>query len=241
MHKSDFNKTSANGGKLRTVVIVGGAIGVLLLAGLATYTWQLRQQLEQLTANDTPATLESLFDSPGRADDSPASLFGGTPSAPSLFGHSSAFAGDPFQQMEEIRQQMDAMMNSVFGGPSPAITGIPGFGSLSGNSLFGADPFSTLGMNQLTINLRETDETLELVIPVREGQEFELSTDVQEDRLTVSGTLSWQQQSSQSGMSSQRQGSSQFSRTVVLPNNVDPTGLVTEHRENEIVISLPKV
>ena len=239
MHESDFNTAASSSAKLRTVMITCGVIGFLMLAGLAAYTWQLQQQVRQLQADARPSSaVEALSD---QVDTGAApSLFNQQPSGPSLFGNAPA-AGDPFAHMQQMRQQMDTMMNSLFGGPAPAITGIPGFGGAPGNTLFGADPFSSLGMNQLTINLRETDEALELVIPVREGQEFELSTDVQEDRLTVSGTLSWQQHSSQNGMNSQRQGSSQFSRTVVLPGNVDPTGLMTEHRENEIVISLPKV
>lgn len=236
MHESDFNKTFASSAKLRTVIIVCAVIGFFMLAGLTVYAWRLQQQVEQLRTESLPSAPQSLSGA-----DAPAQLFEPRLSAPSLFGNTQALPTDPFQQMEQIRQQMDAMMSSVFGGAAPAITGIPGFGSAPGSSLLGADPFANLGMNQLTINLRETDDTLELVIPVREGQEFELSTDVQEDRLTVSGTLSWQQQSSQNGVSGQRQGSSQFSRTVMLPANVDPTGLVTERRENEIVISLPKV
>lgn len=241
MHESDFNTPSASGGKLRTLLIAGGLTGLLMLVGLTVYIWQLQQQLEQLRADAAPSALQSLLDAAETGANTQQQLFDTSPSTPSLFGNSPAQAADPFQQMEQIRQQMDAMMNSMFTGASPAITGIPGFSNTPGRSLFGADPFASLAMNQLTINLRETDESLEVVIPVREGQQFELSTEVDEDRLTVSGTLSWSQQSSQSGLSSQRQGSSQFSRTVVLPNNVDPAGLVTEHRENEIVIIVPKV
>lgn len=241
MQQSDVSNTSLDRRRVRTIAVVCGVVMSLTVAGLATYIWQLRQQIEDLSAGSEQPALQSLLESAHVAPDSSEQFFNNNPAVPPLSGPSTALPVDPFQHMEEIRRQMDAMMSSIFNSPSPAITGVPGFGSLSGDSLFGADPFASLGMNQLTLNLRETDETLELVIPVQEGQEFELSTDVEEDRLTVSGTLSWQQQSSQNGVGSQRQGSTRFSRTIVLPGNVDPTGLVTEHKENEIVISLPKV
>lgn len=232
MQESDFNKTSSSDGKFRTAVIVGGVIGLFMFVGLAAYTWQLQKQLAELRPAPENSALYSLFDQPSANTAQPVNP---------LVQPNSQLPTDPFQHMEQIRQQMDAMMNSVFGAAPPAISGIPGLSATPGSSLFGADLFGSLGMNQPAINLRETEQALELVIPVQQGQEFELTTDVQEDRLTVAGTVSWQQQSSQNGVNSRREGSSQFSRTVVLPANVDPTGLVTEHRENEIVISLPKV
>jgi HSP20 family molecular chaperone IbpA len=241
MQTSDFNKTPSDGSKVRTAIIVASVTGLIMFLGLAAYIWQLQKQIADLTTASADSRLSSLFDESAANSRSVHPVPGASPSVNSLFGGSAGLSADPFQQMELIRQQMDAMIGSVFGSSSPAITGIPGISASPGNSVFGSHPFAGLGMNQPIINLRETDDTLELVIPVHEGQEFELSTDVQEDRLTVSGTISWQQQSSQNGMSSRRQGSSQFSRTVVLPANVDPAGMVTEHRQNEIVISLPKV
>jgi HSP20 family molecular chaperone IbpA len=241
MHTSDFNKTPARGSKVRAAIIIASVTGLIMFLGLTAYTWQLRRQIAELTVASEDSRLSSLFAESG-ADSHPVSdIFGANSSGTPLVGGLSVLSADPFQQMELIRQQMDAMMGSVFGSSSPAITGIPGLSASPGDSLFGAQPFAGLGINQPNINLRETTDVLELVIPVQEGQEFELSTDVQQDRLTVSGTISWQQQSSQNGVSSRRQGSSQFSRTVVLPANVDPAGMVTEHRQNEIVISLPKV
>ncbi|MDP2284997.1 MAG: Hsp20 family protein, partial [Pseudohongiella sp.] len=147
---------------------------------------------------------------------------------------------DPFQQLEVIRHQMEAMMSSVFGGPVPSVTGIPGLSAMNGNSLFGADPFAGMGLQQPNISLRETDSALEVVIAVPEGQAFELGTDVQEDKLTVTGTISWSANDSNNGLASRRSGSSQFTRTIMLPGTVVPAGMVTEHREGEIVISLPK-
>lgn len=229
MHISDFNKTPSHGNKVRAAIIVAGFIALIMFLGLAAYTWQLQRQIADMKAGSDDSRLSSLFDESAANSRSAPEISGANPLA------------DPFQQMELIRQQMDAMMGSVFGSPSPAITGVPGFSVAPGNSLFGSHPFASLGMTQPAINLRETGDVLELVIPVPEGQEFEFSTDMQDDRLTVSGTISWQQQSSQNGMSSQRQGSSQFSRTIVLPANVDPAGMVIEHRQDEIVISLPKV
>lgn len=240
MQQSDFNNTSS-GGRFRTIAIICGVTGFLMLSGLGAYTWHLQQLIQALREENRPSALQSLIDGTELSAGNSARWFNSNPVSPALPGNSAPAAADPFQQMEQIRQQMDAMMSSVFGGPAPSISGIPGFSSFSGNLLPGNDALISPGLNQLTLNLRETDERLEVVIPVQEGQAFELSTDVQEDRLTVSGTLSWQQQSTQQGVVSERRGSSQFSRTVVLPDNVDPTGLVTEHRDNEIVISLPKV
>ena len=240
MQQSDFSNTSS-GGRFRTIAVICGITGFLMLSGLAAYTWHLQQQIQALREENQPSALQSLFDSTELSAGNSTRGFNSNPVSPALPGNSAPAAADPFQQMEQIRQQMDAMMSSVFGGPAPSISGIPGLNSFSGNLLPGNNALISPGMNQPTLNLRETDERLELVIPVQDGQVFELSTDVQEDRLTVSGTLSWQQQSTQQGVVSERRVSSRFSRTVVLPDNVDPTGLLTEHRDNEIVISLPKV
>lgn len=224
MHQSNVENstvTPRRGNRFRALTVAGATLGLFMLTGLAAHTWQLQQQVDELRLAQQSSVSQPLLS---------------TPSA-----DAATMVADPFQRMEQLRQQMDAMMGSMFTAPAPSITGIPGFGSLSASSLFGDDAFASLGMNQLTLDLRETEQTLELVIPVRQGQEFEFNTDVQQDRLTVSGTLTWQQQSNEPGVVSERRGSSQFTRTVVLPDNVDPTGLVSEHRGNEIVITLPKV
>jgi HSP20 family molecular chaperone IbpA len=226
MHNSDLNPTTIP--RRYTRLIIGaGVLSILALLALSLYAWQLNRQVASLTPQTTGAAAQALMDSSQQS---------GNP----LAAGPTALAPDPFQQMEAIRQQMDAMMNSVFGGPLPAVTGLPGLSSMSGSSLFGADPFAGLGMHQPQITLRETNRSLEVVIAVPEGQAFELGTEVEEDRLTVSGTITWQASQSSNGFAESRSGSSQFSRTIMLPDTVVPTGMVTEHHDTEIVIRLPK-
>ena len=196
---------------MQRLLIALSAVCMAMVVGLGVYTWQLSREIAEIKSEEKPSFLSALEE------------------------QTSQVAPDPFQHMEAIRQQMDSMMNSFFGGPMPSLGGISG-----GRSLFGSDPFASMGLNQPSLNLRETDSALEVVIPVQEGQQFELSTDVQEDRLTVAGTVSWSAEDSGSGLISSRRGSSHFSRTIMLPENVDPAGLTTEHRGDEIVITLPK-
>ena len=192
------------------------AVLVVMVVGLGVYTWQLSREIAEIKSEEKPSFVSALEEQ----------------ALPSAAFSNSRVTPDPFQQMEQFRLQMDSMMNNFFGGSR--------LGSAVGGSLFGTDPFSAMGLNQPNLSLRETNSALEVVIPVQEGQQFELSTDVEQDRLTVAGTMTWSAQDSGSGVISRRSGSSQFSRTIVLPDNVDPTGLTTEHRGNEIVITLPK-
>lgn len=226
MHNSDLNKTLQIPGKLLFLIVAAGVASIVALLALGFYTWQLNRQIDSLTPQTTGPAMQALIES--------------AQSGSNVVANPAMPASDPFQQMEAIRQQMDAMTGSVFGGPLPSVTGLPGLSSAGNNSLFGADPFAGLGLHQPQLTLRETDSTLEVVIAVPEGQSFELGTDVQEDRLTVSGTIRWQASHDGAGFAGSRSGSSQFSRTIMLPDTVVPTGMVTEHREDEIVISLPK-
>jgi len=243
MQISHFKASRAAGRSLIRWLIALSAVSMMMVIGLGIYTWQLSRELMEIRRDDRASSLisklagqkEQEVQRPQLFGQGPSgsSLFGQPPSAPSLFGNSGA--ADPFQQMEAMRQQMDSMINSFFG------SSMPSFGSLSGNSsLFGSDPFASMGLNQPSLSLRETDSALEVVIPVQEGQQFELNTDVQEDRLTVAGTVTWSAEDSGNGIVSSRRGSSQFSRTIMLPDTVDPARLTTEHRGDEIVITLPK-
>ncbi|MDP3517730.1 MAG: Hsp20 family protein [Pseudohongiella sp.] len=209
MHNSDLNPSQPKKEKLLVGLLVL-SVGAVIALGL--YTFQLNKKIDSLTPQTTGPALQALLDSAQPSKQAPHTL-----SNPAIT------AIDPSQQIEAIRQQMDAMMSSVFGGPVPSVTGIPG-----------------LSLQQPNISLRETDSALEVVIAVPEGQAFELGTDVQEDRLTVTGTISWSANDSNNGLASRRSGSSQFTRTIMLPGTVVPAGMVTEHREGEIVISLPK-
>ncbi len=228
----------SGGLSLIRLLMAVSAISVFSLVGLGLYTWQLSQEVSALKAASGDSAVSSLINQT-QPDPLSGSLFGSNPGAASVFGNAPSVA-DPFQQMEVFRQQMDSMMNSFFGSASPSISGVPGMSNTPGHSLFGTDPFVSMGLNQPNLSLRETDSALEVVIPVQDGQQFELTTDVEQDRLTVAGTLSWSSQDSGNGMVSSRRSSSQFSRTIMLPDNVDPAGLTTEHRGDEIVITLPK-
>lgn len=209
MHNTDL-KPSQPGQKKLLVGLLVMSVGAVIALGL--YALQLNKQIDSLTPPTTGPAMQALLDSAQPSQQALQNL-----SNPAIT------AIDPFQQMDAIRQQMDAMMSSVFGGPVPSVTGIPG-----------------LSFQQPNISLRETGSALEVVIAVPEGQAFELGTDVQEDKLTVTGTISWSANDSNNGLASRRSGSSQFTRTIMLPGTVVPAGMVTEHREGEIVISLPK-
>ncbi|MDO9478840.1 MAG: hypothetical protein Q7L07_19180 [Pseudohongiella sp.] len=223
MHNSDLNPSQPKQKKLLVGLLVL-SVGAVIALGL--YALQLNKQIDSLRPQTTGPALQALLDSAQQA--------------PHTLSNPAITAIDPFQQMEAIRQQMDAMMGSVFGGAMPSVTGIAGLSAMPDNSLFGAAPFAGLGLHQPDISLRETETTLEIVITVPEGHEFELGTDVQEDKLTVTGAIRWQASANNAGFSGSRSGSSQFSRTIMLPDTVVPAGMVTEHRDDEIVISLPK-
>jgi len=115
-------------------------------------------------------------------------------------------------------------------------------------SLF-ASPFSGAGVSGGSqtlsrlpeIQILESPNAFELIIALKEGAQLELNTDVQDHRLMIAGTLQWQEESNSGGRFYSSTRSSRFSRTLPLPGNVDATGLVKEHRGDEIVIRLPRV
>lgn len=222
MRKFVLNRT------LVPVLIVVTSISLCLVAGLSYYTYRLNHELKQQQAQTTSSRVLELLES---AQQQTPSVNPQTPADPFASLFVSPFSGasglsDPFQQMNSFRQQMDSLFNSAFQ------SGVWGPGMSGSGQAFAGQP---------DIQMRESADAVELVIPVQEGTQLELNTDIQDNRLTIAGTLQWQEESNSAGRFYSSSRSSRFSRTLPLPGNVDATGLVTEHRGDEIVIRVPRV
>lgn len=223
MRKFVLNRT------LVPVLIVVTSISLCLVAGLSYYTYRLNHELKQQQAQTASSRVLQLLESaqeqqvPSVNPQTPADPFASLFASP--FSGTPGFA-DPFQQMNSFRQQMDSFFNSAFlsGAWAPGMSG--------GGQAFVGQP---------DIQVRESPDAVELVIPVQEGTQLELNTDVQDNRLIIAGTLQWQEEHNSAGRFVSSSRSSRFSRTVPLPGNVDATGVVTEHRGDEVVVRVPRV
>jgi len=211
------------------VLVVVTSISLSLVAGLSYYTYRLNHELKQQQAQTTSSRVLQLIES-AREQQAP-SVNPQTPVDPFASLFASPFSGapgfaDPFRQMNSFGQQMDNLFSSALQ-PGASGAGVSG----------GSQTLSRLP----EIQILESPNTFELIIPLKEGAQLELNTDVQDNRLTIAGTLQWQEESNSGGRFYSSTRSSRFSRTLPLPGNVDATGLVKEHRGDEIVIRLPRV
>jgi HSP20 family molecular chaperone IbpA len=209
-------------------------LGFCVVAALGYQNYRLNHEIRQLQNQTASSRVMELIESTQQAQAPDSQALGGHQQDPfaalfaSPFGSSFGppFTGtpgfaDPFQQMNSLRQQME----SFFGGTTQPSARV-------GGQAFAGQP---------DILLRESPEALEFVIPVQEGTQLELNTDLRDNRLTIAGTLQWHEESSSGGRFYSSARSSQFSRTVPLPGDVDATGVVTEHRGDEVVVRVPRV
>jgi HSP20 family molecular chaperone IbpA len=90
------------------------------------------------------------------------------------------------------------------------------------------------------IELDETDESYQLLIPLTADQELELNTNIEDNAVSVSGVITQKQQQSQNRFMSSFVSQRQFAKTVELPTPINEFGMITEQIEEGIRIIIPK-
>ncbi len=192
------------------------AFSFLCLIGFAVQSvqlWRLSDSLTQL-APDTdalPASIEERLLAQLDKNSQPRTRFTGTP-----------FAG-----FSPLQDYMDSFFTGFAMPPFPVNTPL----SRGGFSFVSAMP---------QIALDETEEDFHILIPVNPNQEIELSTNIEDNAVSVSGVITEKLQQSQNSFTSAFHSQRQFAKTVELPSPIDQFGMTTEQTNEGIRITIPK-
>ncbi len=130
--------------------------------------------------------------------------------------------GDPMDPFYSMQKRMDEMMQSFS----------------SGSFFNGPDRFFATA--QPAISMRESKDRYQVVIEIPDGQNVELNTDLDENRLWISGEVQSKQNQSSARGQIDVSNLSRFSRSFYFPEDIDPAGMHTEESDEEITITIPK-
>ena len=136
---------------------------------------------------------------------------------------------DPTREFEAMQKQMDQAMNQL---QKEFSFDQPFFGKF-GVGLSGAQP---------AISIKETNKAFEVTETVPEGQDVNVKTEVDGNRLSISGEVS-SEYDDDSIFGSRGTGKSvqRFSQTVTLASAVDQSKMSTVQKGDKMIITLPKV
>ena len=212
----------------RITLILSGAVAVLTLAvaGLAFTTLQASAKIEQLTADAKEAAEEvqhfALAEKDPDAETQPLQPIPWDP-----FGTGfDPQTWDPFQELEKMRAQMDAMFNGSFGrfGMSPRFSGL-------------VDNFAFSPKADLV------DEGNQYVVRLDLPGADDTHTEVELEGQTLLVKATTEEESNSGGqgtplLKERRVGS--FQKQVQLPAPVDSSGMKTEYADGVLTITIPK-
>jgi len=205
---------------------------MLCLIGLAVqgaYLWQLNARLNG-TASTSDPRVRAIEEKILAEIDPPGAASGNV----NTFNWPQSTFADPFSSLQQMQQQMDSLFGSFgFGG-------FGGFGGIGGISR--PNSFSSMTFSSATprIEVSETPTEYRITIPVTPDEEIELNTSVEDNALSVSGTIKNSANNQNQNFAASVFSQSQFSRTINLPEPVDEFGLTTQQTDSEIIISVPK-
>lgn len=149
----------------------------------------------------------------------------------SLFDPFSQFSSgaDPFQQITQMQSQMDQLFGSISTDPSLFNFGSVGLGGGFAN------------VTQPKIEVEETKQEYRVVISLDKDSDMELSTDLEDNTLSISAQVRTEVHDNSSGRQMSSSSMSQFSRAIPLNSPVDATGMKTEKSDSSVVIRIPKI
>jgi len=193
------------------------AFSFLCLIGFVGQTiqlWRINDQLAQLTpeTKTIPASIEERLLAELDKKNQPGASYPGT----------------PFASFNQIQDYMDSFFAGF--GPSPFAANTP-FPRSSINFVSSALP---------DIVLDETENDYQIVIPVDPEQEIELSTNIEDNAVSVSGVITENRRQSLNSFASSFLSQRQFAKTVELPTPIDQFGMTTQQTAQGIRITTPK-
>lgn len=203
------------------------AFSLVCLLGLAAQSYFLFNLNQQLVSDSSvddsiPESIQRRLEEQMKKPDR---IFS---ESPSVFG--SRFSADPFMRMQQMQQQMDQLFGTFSGAPSFGSQGL--FGSSAGFASFKSQP---------EIDVLEQQDSYVVILEAPANQEIELSTEVENNTLSLAGKLRTQTNQSQGGSVFSSSSVSRFSRSIPFPQDVNALGMYTETKEGKITITIPKM
>ncbi len=215
------------------------ALGLFLIIALGMYSWNLNQKVAQLQSQSPMQTRELTQQSrtvqklpsakvvtqvTPQVQQTPAVK---VPSVDPLADPWATIASDPFdvdKAFMQMQKHMDEMMSRMQ--PGRSIFSQHGFGFSNSVPI---------------VNMTEKPDKYEVVVSVPQGQEVELNTEIENNRLIISGRTKNSSENNSADVYSKSVSSSQFSQSVTLEKPVDEAAMKTEKNGKELVITIPKV
>jgi HSP20 family molecular chaperone IbpA len=198
---------------------------ILLTAAFGIQTWmigRLRREVRQSETSVPEETLmatgyEARFNSPG------------APPAAQAQPLWSADAWNPFEEMERMREEMDAMFGRMLGG-------------MNRRSEF--DLFARPAMpRQPRMNVRETRDAYILTLEFPGAGHAEIRTEVRDGHLHVSARMRKDEENASNTagrLTHIERHESRFQRTIPLPPDVDYHAMSSEYEDGVFRITLPR-
>lgn len=224
----------------KTTLLFTLVSALVIVAGLqAWYMAEMKQQLDELR-NSTPEqpaekqieSADSLIQPPQQPVQPPA-IKRPDRQRPSPFDDNwftqpfDAQSWDPYQEIERMQHEMDQMFNEAFG----RLNRSPGFRHLYRDRTVAPD-----------IDLKDEGDKYVAMVNLPGTQESDLSVKLENQVLTISGRLNYEEQNTDSYGNTvfRERRSGTFNRSVTLPEPVKESGMHTELDGGVLKITIPK-
>lgn len=132
---------------------------------------------------------------------------------------------DPFKEMQRLQDEIDQAFGRSFG----RFDSNPAFESL----------FSQNGFHP-KIDMRETKDAYVVHVDVPGADEHNLNVSIEDQQLTISGSIEKQQESESSNQLFRERRSGHFSRSISLSEPVDASKMKTNYNNGVLEIVIPK-
>ena len=129
---------------------------------------------------------------------------------------------EPVRELHTIQQEMNRLFNTFFDAPA------------SGAAAGGARRWVP------AMDLVETDDHFVLRADLPGLDERDVKIEVHENVLTLSGERSYEHEAKKDGLYRLERGSGQFSRSLTLPDGVDPDAITASFEKGVLEVLVPK-
>jgi len=212
------------------------ALSLVLIIALGIYGWKLNQKVDQLTVQAQENTHKQIIDKQVLPRVPVAKNIAQAPNKPAVkslpnsvqdrWDPWAGIAADPLnidEAFAQMQKRMDEMMNRMQ--PGRSIFNHHGFG---------------LSTSTPKVNMTESADEYKVVVTVPQGQEMELNTTLENNRLIISGKTKRSSENNSADGFSKSVSSSQFSQSMTLAEPVNESAMTTEKQGEDIVIIIPK-
>ena len=134
---------------------------------------------------------------------------------------------EPVRELNTIQQEMNRLFNTFFDAPATSSSG-------------GAGNGGTMRRWMPAMDLVETDEHFVLRADLPGLAEEDVKIEVTDDTLTVSGERAFEHEANKDGFYRLERGSGTFSRSLTLPEGVDPEAIEAAFDKGVLEVRIPK-